>query len=331
LELLVEALLDGGLDTLKMLPFLLAAFLFLEFLEHKSEGRRDRFLSGIGAAGPAVGALFGCVPQCGFSVAAANLYAGGVITAGTLLAVFLSTSDEAILLLMGHPGQAGTVFKLLGVKVLLGLFWGYGVDLLLAKSDMKRNRLGAICDECGCNKDGIEMPFNVLGKGYDPDAPGRENLGEGTARRGEVLEESNAEGQAFGEGHHTILRAALYHTLEIFIYLFSVNVLLNILLGAVGIEWLSGVLLKDSFFQPVLAAFIGLIPNCAASVVLTELYLSGALSFGAAVAGLLSGAGVGLAVLFRINRDKRENLRVTGMLLFAAVFSGIILQIVLKF
>ena len=127
------------------------------------------------------------------------------------------------------------------------------------------------------------------------------------------------------------MRAALYHTLEIFIYLFSVNVLLNILLGAVGIEWLSGVLLKDSFFQPVLAAFIGLIPNCAASVVLTELYLSGALSFGAAVAGLLSGAGVGLAVLFRINRDKRENLRVTGMLLFAAVFSGIILQIVLKF
>ena len=313
MELLIDALLDGGLDTLKMLPFLLAAFLFLVFLEHRSKGRRDRVISRIGAAGPAVGAVFGCVPQCGFSVAAANLYAGGVITAGTLLAVFLSTSDEAVLLLMGHPGQAGTVFRLLGVKVLLGIFWGYGVDLLLAKSAMKRNRLGAICEECGCNEEGMEMPFNVLGKGYDP-------------------EQDRAEEPAGRESHgrYMILRAAFYHTLEIFIYLFSVNVLLNILLGAVGIEWLSGVLLKDSFFQPVLAAFIGLIPNCAASVVLTELYLSGALSFGSAVAGLLSGAGVGLAVLFRINRDRRENLRVTGMLLFAAVFSGIFLQFVLK-
>ncbi len=308
MELLVDALLDGGLDTLKMLPFLLAAFLFLEFLEHRSGGRRDGFLSKIGAAGPAAGALFGCVPQCGFSVAAANLSAGGVITVGTLLAVFLSTSDEAVLLLMGHPGQAGTVFRLLAVKVLLGVFWGYGADLLLAKSAMKRKRLGAICDECGCKEEGMEMPFDVLGKGYDPEG----------------------EDASDHHGRHTILRAALYHTLEIFIYLFGVNVLLNILLGAVGIEWLSGVLLKDSFFQPVLAAVIGLIPNCAASVVLTELYLSGALSFGSAVAGLLSGGGVGLAVLFRINRDRRENLRVTGMLLFAAIFSGIFLQIVLN-
>ena len=283
MELLIDALLDGGLDTLKMLPFLLAAFLFLEFLEHRSEGRRDRFLSRIGAAGPAVGAVFGCVPQCGFSVAAANLYAGGVITAGTLLAVFLSTSDEAVLLLMGHPGQAGTVFRLLGVKVLLGIFWGYGVDLLLAKSAMKRNRLGAICEECGCNEEGMEA-FLLL----------------------EFLE------------HLSVGRMDRFLSL------------IGAAGGAVGIEWLSGVLLKDSFFQPVLAAVIGLIPNCAASVVLTELYLSGALSFGSAVAGLLSGAGVGLAVLFRINRDRRENLRVTGMLLFAAIFSGIFLQIVLN-
>jgi hypothetical protein len=307
-ELLIDALCDGGLDTLRMLPFLLAAFLFLEFLEHRSEGRRDNFLSKIGAAGPAAGAFFGCVPQCGFSVAAANLYAGGVITAGTLLAVFLSTSDEAVLLLMGHPGQAGTVFRLLAVKVFLGMFWGYGVDLLLAKSAMKRNRLGAICEECGCKEEGLEMPFNVLGKGYDPEQK-------------EALKH---------HGSHLILRAAFYHTLEIFIYLFSVNVLLNILLGAVGIEWLSEFLLKDSFFQPALAALIGLIPNCAASVVLTELYLGGALSFGSAVAGLLSGAGVGLAVLFRINRDKRENLRITGMLFLAAALSGIFLQIVLN-
>lgn len=310
LELLMDALTDGGLDTLKMLPFLLVAFLLLEALEHYSEGRRDGFLTKIGAAGPAVGAVFGCVPQCGFSVAAANLYAGGVITVGTLLAVFLSTSDEAVLLLMGHPGQSQTIFKLLAAKVFCGVLFGYGVDLLLQKSAMKRNRLGAICEECGCHEERGEAETGLSER-------------EGGFGRGQELLEEHQE-------HHRIFRAALYHTVEIFIYLFSVNVLLNIILGAVGIEWLSVIFLKDSFFQPVLAALIGLIPNCAASVALTEFYMSGVLSFGAAVSGLLSGAGVGLAVLFRINKDKKENLKITGMLLLSAVISGIFLQIALK-
>lgn len=309
MEFFWNALKDGALDTLKMLPFLLAAFLLLEALEHYSERHRDGLLAGIGAAGPAAGALFGCVPQCGFSVAAANLYAGGVITVGTLLAVFLSTSDEAVLLLMGHPGQAGTIFKLLGVKVFCGILFGYAADLLLRKSSMKRKRLGAICGDCGCHEGRSEL---MAGEGEH-----KEN-------GHEVLEEHGH------HGAHRILRAALYHTAEIFIYLLCVNFLLNMILEAVGIEWLSGVLLKDSFFQPVLAAVIGLIPNCAASVVLTEFYLNGVLSFGSAVSGLLSGAGVGLAVLFKINKDKKENLKVTGMLLFAAVLSGIFLQIALK-
>ncbi|MCI8464936.1 MAG: arsenic efflux protein [Lachnospiraceae bacterium] len=310
MELLIDALVDGGLDTLKMLPFLLVAFLFLESLEHYSEGRRDNFLTKIGAAGPAAGAIFGCVPQCGFSVAAANLYAGGVITVGTLLAVFLSTSDEAILLLMGHPGQAGTIFKLLAVKVVCGIVFGYAADILLRNSPIKRKRLGAICGDCGCHEE-------------------EERSVDAST---EVSVEEEREHDLAGESHgsYRVFRAALYHTAEVFVYLLSFNILLNILLGAVGIEWLSGLLFKDSLLQPVLAAFLGLIPNCAASVILTEFYLSGVLSFGAAVSGLLSGAGVGLAVLFKIHREKKENLKITGMLLFAAILSGIFLQIAVK-
>ena len=279
MDFVLDAVLDGVIDTLKMVPFLLVAFLLLEALERYSETHRDSVLTRLGGAGPVVGAVFGCVPQCGFSVAAANLYAGGVITMGTLLAVFLSTSDEAVLLLLVNPGQAGNVLRLIGVKVLIGTLFGYGVDFLFRKSPMKKKRLGAICDDCGCEEE---------------------------------------------EG---IWKAALHHTVQVFLYLLIFNCLLNLLLEAVGIERLSELLLKDSFLQPVLAAFVGLIPNCAASVVLTELYLSGILSFGAVISGLLSGAGVGLAVLFRINKNFRENLKIVGILLVCAIVPGIILQL----
>ena len=262
-----------------MLPFLFAAFVILEAVEHYSEKHRDNMLSRIGGAGPAAGALFGCIPQCGFSVAAANLYSGGVITLGTMIAVFLSTSDEAVLLLLGNPGNGKTIFWLIFVKVIIGTICGYVVDFFLRNSSLKRKRLGGICEDCGCEKeDGI-------------------------------------------------LKAAFHHTIQVFSYLFIFNCVLNLLLGAVGIEKLSGLLLKDSMFQPILAAIIGLIPNCAASVVLTELYLTGVLSFGSVIAGLLSGAGVGLAVLFKVNKNLKENGKILGILLLCSVIPGILLQI----
>ncbi len=278
LELLRDSLWDGLLDTLKMLPFLLVAFLILEAVEHYSEKHRDGLLTKIGGAGPLVGALFGCFPQCGFSVAAANLYSGGVITLGTMLAVFLATSDEAVLLLLGHPGQGGTVVRLIVIKALLGAAFGYLADFFLRKSPMKKKRLGEICEDCGC------------------------------------------------EEENSILKAALHHTVEIFFYLLVFNCVLNLALGAIGIERLSSFLLKDSLFQPLLASVIGLIPNCAASVALTELYLSGVLSFGAVIAGLLSGAGVGLAVLFKVNKHQKENWKIVGILLLCAIIPGILFQ-----
>lgn len=277
---MTDALIDGLIDTLKMLPFLFAAFLVLEAVEHYSEKHRDNVLTKIGNAGPLVGAVFGCVPQCGFSVAAANLYSGGVITLGTMLAVFLATSDEAVLLLIGNPGNGKTVLYLLLSKVIIGTVCGYVVDLLLRKSSLKRKPLGGICEDCGCEEE---------------------------------------------EG---ILKAAFHHTVQIFFYLLIFNIILNLLLEMVGIEVLSGLLLKDSLLQPVLAAIIGLIPNCAASVALTELYLTGVLSLGSVIAGLLSSAGVGLAILFRVNKNIKENFEILGILLLCAIIPGILLQFI---
>lgn len=277
-----DALLDGIIDTLKMLPFLFIAFLVLEAVEHFSEKHRDSFLEKIGSAGPLIGAVFGSLPQCGFSVAAANLYSGGIITIGTMLAVFLATSDEAVLLLLGNPGHAGTVLKLISMKIALGTVWGLLIDLLLARSSMKKNRIGEICEDCGC------------------------------------------------EEEESMLKAALHHTIEVFVYLLIFNCVLSVLLEMIGIAALSGILLKDSMFQPVLAALIGLIPNCAASVALTQLYLNHVLTFGSCMAGLLSGAGVGMAVLFQVNRKHmRENIKIVGILYACSAVTGILLELFL--
>lgn len=280
MELLFDALADGILDTAKMIPFLFIAFLILEAVEHYSEKHRDGLMKKIGGAGPFIGGLLGCFPQCGFSVAAANLYSGGVITLGTMIAVFLATSDEAVLLLLGNPGQGGTVLKLILCKAVIGVLLGYAVDLIFRHSTMDHCHLGEICEDCGCEKE------------------------------------------------HSIGKAALHHTIEITLYLILVNCVLNVILEFVGIENLSRYLLKDSLLQPVLASVIGLIPNCGASVALTELYLEGVLSFGSVIAGLLSGAGVGLAVLFKVNKHKKENLKIVGILLVCAILPGILLQIV---
>lgn len=275
--MILEAFLDACKDTVGMLPFLFAAFLAMEALEHYSNNFSNRILGKVGKAGPLVGALFGCVPQCGFSVAAANFYSGGVITLGTLLAVFLSTSDEAVLILLSHPGKGGVILKLLFWKVLIGIVAGYSLDFF-RKNKKEEKHVEALCRNCGCS------------------------------------DESG------------ILRPALVHTLRLALYLLLFTFVLNLALEFVGLENISRFLGKDTFFQPFLAALLGLIPNCAASVLITELYLAGGLSFGSAVAGLCSGAGVGLAVLFRSNSPMRENVKILALLYGIASLAGIFLS-----
>lgn len=274
--MILDALVDGVLDTLKTLPFLFAAFLVIEAIEHYSNQYSNRILAKVGKAGPFLGALLGCIPQCGFSVAAANLYSGGLITLGTLLAVFLSTSDEAVLILMAHPGSGHVIGSLLIWKVVIGIGAGCLVDLLFRKRKEEKH-IEEMCRNCGCS-----------------DTSG-------------------------------VLRPAFMHTVRLGAYLLVFTFCLNLVLELIGIEQLSRILGKDTLFQPFLAALLGLIPNCASSVLITELYLTGSLSFGAAIAGLCAGAGVGVAVLFRSNHPMRENVRILALLYGCAVVSGLLL------
>lgn len=275
---LPDILLDALLDALKALPFLFLAYLLIEFLEHKAEEKFTDSLRHIGPWGPLLGSVLGAVPQCGFSVTASNFYAGRLISLGTLLAVFLSTSDEAVIILFSQPDAWLSVLKLLGVKLVIGFSVGFLVDLLHKKKE-EEAPFEDLCKDCHCDE-------------------------------------------------HSVLHSALHHTVQIFLFLLIVNFVLGSLFNLIGEEALSRFLLQGSFLQPILCALFGFIPNCAASVVLTKLYLAGSLSFGATVAGLSTGAGLGLAVLFRTNKKPRENLMIMLIMFLSSAAFGLLLQVI---
>ncbi len=280
MENFLDWALDALIDTLKMAPFLLLALILIEYIEHRSGERLVKTLGRAGRLGPGMGAVLGCVPQCGFSVAAARLYNGGLITAGTLLAVFLSTSDEAIPILLASPGGAGEVGKLILAKVIIALIAGFGLDALWKK--------GRVDAEVG--------PEDAHHHDCDSDSSWR-----------------------------GILLTAGKRALSILAFLFLATLLLNIALGLIGPERLGALMLQNSPLQPFMAALFGFIPNCAASVLLTEFYLSGAISFGSAVAGLCTGAGLGLLALLR-GKSRRGRVVPLAALYIAAVVSGLMLQ-----
>lgn len=281
---MLDVLIDALLDTLKILPFLFGAYLLIEFLEHKASQKMKRKLMHLGPFGPIGGALLGVVPQCGFSVTAANFYSGKIITMGTMVAVFLSTSDEAIPILISHPESFQYLWKMIVIKVIVAIIAGIGVDLILRFVCRKNDdtpHFEEICDHCDCK-------------------------------------------------HHSVLVSSIRHTIETILFIFAVNLVLGAAIYWVGEETIGAVLLHDTIFQPFLAALIGFIPNCASSVVLTELFTEGALSFGSTVAGLCAGAGIGLAVLFRTNKHHmRQNFLVLGILYGVSVAAGLLTDLII--
>lgn len=278
-ETLVDIFLDALLDTLKVLPFLFGVYVLIEYIEHRSSDKLGRVLRKMGPFGSVGGAVLGAIPQCGFSVVAANLFAGRLISMGTMLAVFISTSDEAIPMLISNPQSIGGLWKLILIKVGIAVAAGILVDIILKalRLDKQETQFHEICSHCDCE-------------------------------------------------HHSIFRAALSHTIEIIIFIFIVNLLLNGFMEFAGKETVSKVLMTDSVFQPLIAGLVGFIPNCAASVVLTQLYIEGILSFGSIIAGLTTGAGLGLVVLFKMNRHIKQNLMIMGILYGTGVVAGLIIN-----
>lgn len=263
MELFLDVLSESFVDTVKMLPFLFLAYLFIEYVEHRHGERIEAVLESSGRWGAIPAALLGCVPQCGFSAIASNFYASRVISLGTLIAVFLATSDEAVPLLVSMPAYWDKLVLLMVIKVLYAIAVGLVLDFVLR---------------------GV-LPRSLRG-GYT-----------GNADEIDCHETHDDE-----EGHQRpIWQAALRHTLEIFAFIFLFSVLFGLIVEGVGEDVFADFLGQMGFFQPVFSALVGLIPNCAASVLLTQLYVEGALRFSSLVAGLCTGAGVGLAVLWRAN------------------------------
>jgi len=269
-------------DTLKLVPFLFLTYLAMEYLEHKAGERVLGLMHRAGKFGPLAGGIAGAAPQCGFSAAAANFYAGRVISLGTLVAIFLSTSDEMLPILISERQPLKRILGILLVKIVIGAVAGFVIDLLYRGKEEEgheHEHIHKICEHehCRCEKG--------------------------------------------------ILRSAISHTLQITFFILLITFGLNLVLHFVGEDVLGSLILNRPVLGPVLSALVGLVPNCASSVAITQLYLSGAMSVGAMLAGLLTGSGVGILVLFRVNHDRRENLTILGMVYLIGVVAGVLAEL----
>ena len=268
-------------DTLYLIPFLFVTYLVMEWLEHKTGGKAQAAVQRAGAAGPIVGAVVGVVPQCGFSAVAATLWAGRVITLGTLFAVFLSTSDEMLPIFIAEQVPPIVILKILGAKIVVGMVMGFVVDagMRLARRIDAPLHIHDLCerDHCHCH-----------------------------------------------DGEGGILKSALKHTLQVTVFIFVITIVLNGVLEVVGEDALGEVLGANPALSVFGSALVGLVPNCAASVVIAQLYVSGVLGSGAMLAGLLVSAGVGLLVLVRTNRHWKQNVAIIVGLYAMGVFWGLI-------
>lgn len=278
-----DVILDTLMDSARLIPFLFVTYLAMEYLEHKTAGKVKNLVQRGGRLGPLFGGVLGAVPQCGFSAAAASLYAGRVITLGTLIAVFLSTSDEMLPILISEADRFGVapILKILALKAAIGIVFGFLTDLVVRPRKTEHDHIHEMCehDHCHC-----------------------------------------------GEGGG-ILKSAVIHTVKITLFILLVSFTLNVVLHFGGEDILKRLLLNQPVAGEMLAGLVGLIPNCASSVVITRLYLEGAMSFAACMSGLLVGAGVGVLVLFRANKSKRESVGILLLLYGIGVAAGLLLEL----
>lgn len=268
MELFIDVVKDTLVDTLKLFPFLFLTYMFMEFLEHRAGGKSIKWLGKSGKLGPVIGSVAGLFPQCGFSAAAANLYAGRVITLGSLVAVFLATSDEMLPMMISQRMPARTILMILGTKLIIGVIAGSLIDFIirLLKKDDEKTHIHEFCETENCHCE------------------------------------------------NGILKSAFIHSIKVILFIMVLSFGINYFMSYIGEQGIEYITMGESYKIVLLASLVGLIPNCAASVALTQVYLYGALSEGALIAGLLVGSGVGLLVLFRVNKKLGENIKIVALI-----------------
>lgn len=271
-------------DNLRLLPFLFVTYCIMEAMEHAMSEKTEGAVKKAGKMGPLLAGAAGIIPQCGLSAAAASFYSGGVITLGTLLAVFLSTSDEMLPIMISEAVPMETILKILGAKLIIGALAGFLVDFgleRLGRGYVVQKHIHDLCEQEHCHCEGEEA---------------------------------------------SIWKSALIHTVKVFGFIFIVSALLHLLLEWGGEDILEGLANNHSVLASILTGIVGLVPNCSASVMITQLYLKQFISTGAMMSGLLVGAGVGVLVLFRTNRPVKQNIKITVLLYVIGVAAGLLID-----
>jgi len=300
-----EILLDAFSDSLKMVPLLLLIYIGIELFEYKFGDEMRKKIQSAGSAGPALGSLAGSFPQCGFSVITTALYTQRLVTIGTLLSVYLATSDEAIPIILSQPNKAGIVLPLILTKILIAFIAGYAIDFVF------KNK----------NKKTLEH-VEAYARGNDDKAHHHELIAEEVACCGHCADCGSKKFNAKEIFLHPVI-----HTAKIFVFLFAASALIGLVLEGSAGEVFAVFLSSHKFFQPFLAALIGLIPNCAASVLITDLYLQGFLTYGSAIAGLSASGGLGILVLFKEEKNKKNVFLIISLLLGISIFAGLIIEL----
>ncbi|MCI9064028.1 MAG: arsenic efflux protein [Clostridia bacterium] len=280
---MLDILLDTVIDVLKLIPFLYITYLIMEYIENKTSDHAKQTIKKSGKWGPLIGGLVGVIPQCGFSASATNLYAARVISLGTLISVYLSTSDEMLPIFLSESIELNVILRILGIKLIIGIIAGFIIDyvITLKNKGEEEEKIVDLCEHehCHCHEEGI-------------------------------------------------LKSALRHTLNITVYIFIITLIINIIVEFVGPDNIASFIGNHTILGPAVSSLVGLIPNCAASVIIANLYIQNVINGASLIAGLLTGAGVGLIVLFRMNKNIKENIKIMTMIYLIGVISGIVLQLI---
>jgi len=287
---MLEVIEETLIDSIKILPFLFITYLLMEYIEHKTSEKANKVIKGSGKIGPLIGSILGALPQCGISSAAANLYSARIITLGTLYAVFLSTSDEMLPVLISENAPIQLIFKILGLKVLIGIIFGFIVDFSLRL--FRKNKK---------EKNSEESADEVIGHMCEHDHCDCEN---------------------------GILKSTIKHTLSTFFFILVITFIINVVIFLIGEENVKNFIANIPVVGLLVSGLFGLIPNCAGSVIITELFLADMLSFGSMMGGLLVGSGVGILMLYKNNKHLKENILITIVLYLIGILSGFILDLI---